>query len=419
MMDLHQRARFLRHQRIKWIASGCLALLILTAWTRQYVRYELPPYPAKGWMDDCPMMLPGVIHRPPLEDNALELYAEAAEASRDGKATHALGLLHQARGWEHSATLRLDGRPRFPEMPNTAALVSSSAEEVHRSLEQGDASAAFERVEDLWALAVGLSQDSPTWYLRRGAEVADAAAELDREIRESGLATPAELRAHARSGETILADLERPYRNVLAEAIYVEQMLLWAESQSPDVLVGQLGLDPMSGPERLSVFSKLGDTREWLNDRHARAAEILAVGSMRVSHPRMRELDAQTVRDVRERQDPVAELFMISGTEALENYAAIASSISEGSARAALAAYHADNGDYPASPSDLVPSYLTAEPFDPWTGHALLYQKLPNQYLLYSADADGHALDPRPTVSRFDASTHLVFGVEDLQGGLR
>jgi hypothetical protein len=55
----------------------------------------------------------------------------------------------------------------------------------------------------------------------------------------------------------------------------------------------------------------------------------------------------------------------------------------------ALAAYHRDNGRYPAKLDDLAPKYLATVPDDLFSGKALLYRLTEKGYLLYSVGVNG------------------------------
>jgi hypothetical protein len=55
----------------------------------------------------------------------------------------------------------------------------------------------------------------------------------------------------------------------------------------------------------------------------------------------------------------------------------------------ALAAYHADEGRYPATLEPLAPRYLPAIPGDIFSGKALIYRPSENGYLLYSVGVNG------------------------------
>jgi hypothetical protein len=67
----------------------------------------------------------------------------------------------------------------------------------------------------------------------------------------------------------------------------------------------------------------------------------------------------------------------------------------------AMAAYHADNGRYPANLDDLAPKYLPAVPGDIFSGKPLIYKPEAKGYLFYSVgqngkDEGGHWYDDDP-----------------------
>jgi hypothetical protein len=67
----------------------------------------------------------------------------------------------------------------------------------------------------------------------------------------------------------------------------------------------------------------------------------------------------------------------------------------------ALAAYHADNGRYPAKLDELVPKYFERIPDDVFSGKPLIYRLEGAGYLLYSVgqdgkDDNGHGYDDEP-----------------------
>ncbi len=67
----------------------------------------------------------------------------------------------------------------------------------------------------------------------------------------------------------------------------------------------------------------------------------------------------------------------------------------------ALAAFHADNGRYPAQLADLAPKYLASVPDDLFSGQALIYRPNDKSYLLYSVgpndkDDGGRGKDDDP-----------------------
>lgn len=67
----------------------------------------------------------------------------------------------------------------------------------------------------------------------------------------------------------------------------------------------------------------------------------------------------------------------------------------------ALAAYHHDNGRYPAKLADLAPKYLASVPDDLFSGKALIYRPTEKGYLVYSIgmngkDEEGHWYDDDP-----------------------
>jgi len=55
----------------------------------------------------------------------------------------------------------------------------------------------------------------------------------------------------------------------------------------------------------------------------------------------------------------------------------------------AMAAYHADNGKYPAKLDDLAPKYLAAVPDDVFSGKPLIYKPTEKGYLFYSVGVNG------------------------------
>jgi hypothetical protein len=55
----------------------------------------------------------------------------------------------------------------------------------------------------------------------------------------------------------------------------------------------------------------------------------------------------------------------------------------------AMAAYHKDNGRYPAKLDDLAPKYLAAVPGDIFSGKAIIYKPAKNGYLFYSVGING------------------------------
>jgi hypothetical protein len=55
----------------------------------------------------------------------------------------------------------------------------------------------------------------------------------------------------------------------------------------------------------------------------------------------------------------------------------------------ALAAYRADNGNYPTKLEDLAPKYIAAIPDDLFSGKPLIYRQIGKGYLLYSVGANG------------------------------
>ena len=55
----------------------------------------------------------------------------------------------------------------------------------------------------------------------------------------------------------------------------------------------------------------------------------------------------------------------------------------------AMAAYHADNGKYPAKLDDLAPKYLAKVPDDVFSGKALIYKPGENGFLVYSVGVNG------------------------------
>jgi hypothetical protein len=61
----------------------------------------------------------------------------------------------------------------------------------------------------------------------------------------------------------------------------------------------------------------------------------------------------------------------------------------------ALAAYHRDQGRYPAKLDDLAPKYLAAVPDDFFSGRALVYRPSEKGYLLYSVGVNGKDEDGR------------------------
>lgn len=54
----------------------------------------------------------------------------------------------------------------------------------------------------------------------------------------------------------------------------------------------------------------------------------------------------------------------------------------------ALAAHRYEQGDYPASLTELVPNVLDEVPLDPWSGRELIYRPTDDGYVLYSVNAD-------------------------------
>ena len=61
----------------------------------------------------------------------------------------------------------------------------------------------------------------------------------------------------------------------------------------------------------------------------------------------------------------------------------------------AMAAYHRDNGRYPAKLADLAPNYLPTVPGDIFSGKPLIYRPAANGYLFYSVGANGKDDDGR------------------------
>jgi hypothetical protein len=61
----------------------------------------------------------------------------------------------------------------------------------------------------------------------------------------------------------------------------------------------------------------------------------------------------------------------------------------------AIAAYHCENGRYPAKLGDLTPKYLATIPDDLFSGKALLYRRTEKGYLLYSVGVNGKDDDGR------------------------
>ena len=61
----------------------------------------------------------------------------------------------------------------------------------------------------------------------------------------------------------------------------------------------------------------------------------------------------------------------------------------------ALAAYHRDNGNYPAKLDDLAPKYLATVPGDVFSGKGLIYKPEAKGYLFYSVGANGMDDDGR------------------------
>src|SRR5262249_30330644 len=67
----------------------------------------------------------------------------------------------------------------------------------------------------------------------------------------------------------------------------------------------------------------------------------------------------------------------------------------------AMAAYHKDNGSYPAKLTDLAPKYLATVPDDLFAGKPLIYKPSEKGYLFYSVgpngkDDGGHWYDDDP-----------------------
>ena len=54
-----------------------------------------------------------------------------------------------------------------------------------------------------------------------------------------------------------------------------------------------------------------------------------------------------------------------------------------------MAAYHADQGRYPAKLDDLAPNYLAAIPGDIFSGKPLIYKPTEKGYLFYSIGQNG------------------------------
>lgn len=55
----------------------------------------------------------------------------------------------------------------------------------------------------------------------------------------------------------------------------------------------------------------------------------------------------------------------------------------------ALRLSRCDEGDFPTDLEDLVPSYLSSAPIDPYTDRFLVYRRTGDDYVLYSAAMDG------------------------------
>jgi len=77
----------------------------------------------------------------------------------------------------------------------------------------------------------------------------------------------------------------------------------------------------------------------------------------------------------------------------------------------ALAAYHADQGRYPARLDELAPKYLATVPDDLFSGKALVYRPSAKGYLFYSVgvngkDEDGRSMDDGPTAGD-DLPVHM------------
>jgi hypothetical protein len=396
-----------------------LGLFLVGGGFEAFLYWVVPPHNWKGWVDNDRRTLPEWTPPPAPQDNAADYYAAAgaalpseserapleewcwgaarsapAETTTSGiagiveKSRPALAKLHGGIGKPYSG----GGRPgdlglgqALPRLARFRALSRTAAAVARYDHVEGRDEQALHAIADAEALGVSLvSGEGSIQALVGYACVAIAQSPAESVVRD-GCVPEEALRARVRTvrglrdglpGYGAILRWEAAEKLSFLDLVVAERMSAWTE---------------LAGDGDWPAYYCLGklkaeDSRVWMNDRMARLIDA-ADGTSDPSR------FAALCRDASRAADERAEWPMLSDFDLWRKgeaqYRRLVAQLEGQELIAALELHKRAHGAYPAALNELVPEYLPEVPADPFTGGPMLYRRIPEGYVLYSANVNG------------------------------